>query len=379
KNAQTTLTVEIISSTGTFTEIHDIYINPDGEFKVQLGTGVSSGISFSNIDWSSLSSATYTLPNSITNNNGVQLYQNTLTSDAVYFEMPFKQIDSDNIETSAEVEVYLINENTVPLRKKTSSGFSYAFVSRSDTEAIMEFQFPDGYDAITTTNFFQNLRYDIKYKGTNVLTNGTRRIEINSIAKEATDKFNNDVDRFYPMYVDISFDVIGNAETIFENRGPKSSIENGYWSESTPWVLFPGELASIQSIATSYGNPSNYENWELKIRPSTGINAQEKYILTGNVSLNEDNTSVIHNGNEIATYQETSVDITLVFNSNASQAIVEEVIESFAYFISGDEPIATSTIAKWTFKNISNPADVLETIRLFFVVPENDGPKLTSF
>ncbi len=151
-----------------------------------------------------------------------------------------------------------------------------------------------------------------------------------------------------------------------------------YTEDTAPVVL--SSSASVYDEELSALN--NYAGSSLTIGRDGGGNAEDQFDASGNVSFDADN--VIVSGVIVGSVYRLNGIITLTFNDNATQAVVNEVISSIAYSNSSQNPTSNAQIL-WTFDDGNTgaqglgdalSASVTTIVNLYGV---NDAPILNAF
>ncbi|MFM1841269.1 MAG: Bacterial Ig-like domain, partial [Bacteroidota bacterium] len=375
---QTGIAIEIQIQVGTYIETFSAVSDTEGKVTIQLGTGQVTAGSISGIDWATSPVITTKVRGGGADNLWNYTYQTREAS--LFLELPYEEIDARNNITYSTLKCYFNQEIQQPLYKINASGYGFVVLSKntpsgttSDSEAVTELVFPSKITRSELESFLNNLQYDIKYAGQNVLTSGLRTIKFLQIQKEATDRFKNNQLRYFDLTDYFYINVEGNAEAYFENRGPKSlTIGGTTWNGTTPFNLFPSFRIDLNPL------PSNLQNWNLKINPSVDIVSTDVYTFKDTqFTLDESSNSLKYNGQIIGTFIKNADFINFTFNQNATVAYVENMMKSFGYYSTNQDPAEYSCIINLSLNHPTDQNIFVEGVKIFFVFPENDAPKMS--
>ena len=375
---QTGIAIEIQIQVGTYIETFSAVSDTEGKVTIQLGTGQVTAGSISGIDWATSPVITTKVRGGGADNIWNYTYQTREAS--LFLELPYEEIDARNNITYSTLKCYFNQEIQQPLYKINASGYGFVVLSKntpsgttSDSEAVTELVFPSKISRSELESFLNNLQYDIKYAGQNVLTSGLRTIKFLQIQKEATDRFKNNQLRYFDLTDNFYINVEGNAEAYFENRGPKSlTIGGTTWNGTTPFNLFPSFRIDLNPL------PSNLQNWNLKINPSVDIVSTDVYTFKDTqFTLDELSQSLKYNSQTIGTFIKNADFINFTFNQNATVAIVENMMKSFGYYSTNQDPAEYSCIINLSLNHPTDQNIFVEGVKIFFVFPENDAPKMS--
>jgi hypothetical protein len=140
-------------------------------------------------------------------------------------------------------------------------------------------------------------------------------------------------------------------------------------------AIYDADLAALNNGA------GNYSGASITLARSGGANAQDVFSTLGNLSFTGGNA--VLSGVTIGTVSNTAGTLSITFNSNATQARVNELLSSLAYANASDAPPASVQIV-WTFSDGNSSAQgsggalTTQGTTTVSITAVNDAPSGTS-
>jgi uncharacterized delta-60 repeat protein len=121
------------------------------------------------------------------------------------------------------------------------------------------------------------------------------------------------------------------------------------YSENAPAIALDSTVAiSDPELSPLNSGLGNYSGASVSLARSTGANAQDIFGASGNLSFTAGNA--VLSGTTIGSFTQSGGNLTIAFNSNATQARVNQALSSLTYANSSDAPPASVQI-NWTFSD----------------------------
>ncbi|MEQ1828089.1 MAG: cadherin domain-containing protein, partial [Pirellula sp.] len=139
------------------------------------------------------------------------------------------------------------------------------------------------------------------------------------------------------------------------NDGPTFSNLNGTptYTENGSAVILDSDVAIADGELTA---ANNFSGATLTLVRNGGANSQDVYSATGTLSTLTQGGSLVVGGTTVGTVTtNSSGTLVLTFNSNATNALVNSVMQKIAYSNSSDTPPASAQI-NWTFNDNNSGA-----------------------
>jgi uncharacterized delta-60 repeat protein len=146
-------------------------------------------------------------------------------------------------------------------------------------------------------------------------------------------------------FVVVRYNIDGSLDTTFNGIATPTMGGSVDYTEQAPAValdtsvaIFDAELAALASGA------GNYSGASITLSRSGGANAQDLFSGLGSLTLAGASGSALLSGVNIGSFTNAAGTLALTFNSNATQARVNEVLSSLAYANASDAPPASVVI-----------------------------------
>ncbi|WP_459608455.1 DUF4347 domain-containing protein, partial [Dickeya oryzae] len=164
--------------------------------------------------------------------------------------------------------------------------------------------------------------------------------------------------------------------TSTSNTAPVFSNLNGgaTYTENGSAVVIDNDVTVAD---TELNNQGNYNGASISIARNGGANSVDTFGNSGLLGTLTQGQNFTYNGTAVGSVTtNSSGTLTLTFNSNATSAIVNAVLQSLTYANSSDDPPASVTL-NWTFNDGSlNSAGTNQAV--LSITPVNDAPTLSS-
>ena len=142
----------------------------------------------------------------------------------------------------------------------------------------------------------------------------------------------------------------GSLDTSFGTTPGSNSLGGTVsYTENAPAIALDTSVAIYDPELTVFNNgQGNYSGASITLARSTGENAQDVFGASGNLSFTGSN--VVLSGTTIGSFRQSGGTLNIAFNSNATQARVNEALSSLTYANSSDAPPASVQV-NWTFSD----------------------------
>ncbi|MCX7211794.1 MAG: Ig-like domain-containing protein [Burkholderiales bacterium] len=140
-------------------------------------------------------------------------------------------------------------------------------------------------------------------------------------------------------------------------------------------AIYDADLAALNNGAGDYGGAS------ITLARNGGANAEDVFSAISNLSFTGGNA--VLSGETVGTVSNTAGTLSITFNSNATQARVNELLSSLAYANASGTPPASVQIV-WTFSDGNTSAQgsggalVVQGTSTVSITPVNDSPVLNT-
>ncbi|AUQ26918.1 putative Ig domain-containing protein [Dickeya zeae] len=160
------------------------------------------------------------------------------------------------------------------------------------------------------------------------------------------------------------------------NTAPVFSNLNGgaTYTENGSAVVIDNDVTVAD---TELNNQGNYNGASISIARNGGANSVDTFGNSGLLGTLTQGQNFTYNGTAVGSVTtNSSGTLTLTFNSNATSAIVNAVLQSLTYANTSDDPPASVTL-NWTFNDGSlNSTGTNQAV--LSITPVNDAPTLSS-
>nr|WP_236616975.1 DUF4347 domain-containing protein [Dickeya zeae] len=160
------------------------------------------------------------------------------------------------------------------------------------------------------------------------------------------------------------------------NTAPVFSNLNGgaTYTENGSAVVIDNDVTVAD---TELNNQGNYNGASISIARNGGANSVDTFGNSGLLGTLTQGQNFTYNGTAVGSVTtNSSGTLTLTFNSNATSAIVNAVLQSLTYANTSDDPPASVTL-NWTFNDGSlNSTGTNQAV--LSITPVNDSPTLSS-
>lgn len=162
---------------------------------------------------------------------------------------------------------------------------------------------------------------------------------------------------------------LANLAPVFTNlNGGGTYVENG-----TAIIIDSNVTVADQELDLLNSGNGNYSGATLTIARNGGANSQDVFGNNGLLGTLTANGNLVYNGTTIGTVTTNSGGtLVLTFNSSATSALVDSVLQNITYANSSDAPPASVTL-NWTF-NDGNKNSTGTNQTALTITPQNDTP-----
>jgi uncharacterized delta-60 repeat protein len=174
----------------------------------------------------------------------------------------------------------------------------------------------------------------------------------------------------------------GSLDTTFGSAAANTLGGSVSYTEGAAAVALDAGVAIYDADLAALNNGAgNYSGASITLARSGGANAQDVFSTLGNLSFTGGNA--VLSGVTIGTVSNTAGTLSITFNSNATQARVNELLSSLAYANASDAPPASVQIV-WTFSDGNSSAQgsggalTTQGTTTVSITAVNDAPSGTS-
>jgi uncharacterized delta-60 repeat protein len=183
-----------------------------------------------------------------------------------------------------------------------------------------------------------------------------------------------------------------NGDTTVVRYNTNGSVDTSFGATSTlngaPTFIENGAAVVLDSDVTIFDSElsanNNFNGATLTLARSGGANAEDIYSATGTLSALTESGNLVVGGTVVGTVvNNSSGTLVLIFNSSATNALVNSVMQQIAFSNTSDTPPASAQI-NWTFSDGNTGAqgtggDLTVTGSVTVnITATNDAPTLTS-
>ncbi len=142
----------------------------------------------------------------------------------------------------------------------------------------------------------------------------------------------------------VRYNANGSLDTAFNGISTPTLGGSVAYTEQAPVALDTSVAIFDADLAALVGGAGNYSGAFITMSRAGGANAQDVFSAVGNLILAGASGSALLSGVNIGTFTNAAGTLTLTFNSNATQARVNEALSSLGYANSSDAPPANAVI-----------------------------------